>query len=326
MRESLITPPQLQQALRAQRTSGGRLGGELSRLGYIEEQALTAFLASQYGVPSINLADFDIDPDVLKLLPREVVTRHQIVPVNQTGDTIIIAMVDPSNIYAIDDVKFITGHKVEVVVTSEQNVADAVERYYSGSVSFSDVMMDLSADEDFDEDDTGDLFDAISDDDHVLAPAPAPDGDGINVLDLETSASDAPIIKLVQLILLDTLRKNATEVLIEPAEKHLTVRYRIDGALSDVMKAAAQAEAGHLVSDQDHERPRRWRHPRGPGGLSVGAGGPTAAPLPGPHLAGTLGNDRAALCRRTAARLAGPDHPGRAAAAATSGRQLVAGS
>lgn len=218
VKEKLITPLQLKKAVEQQRTSGGRLGHELTRLGYIEETELTSFLSKHYGVPSINLSEFDIAPDVLKLLPKEVVTRHQVIPVNRTGNQLIVAMADPSNIYAIDDIKFITKFNVEVVVASEQQIAEAIEKYYTSNVSFDDVMME------FDEDVEESLeFEEGADED-------------LDVLDLEKSAGDAPVVKLVNLVLLDAIRKSASDIHIEPYEKQLRIRYRIDGMLYEVMK------------------------------------------------------------------------------------------
>ena len=217
VREKLITPLQLQGAVEQQRKSGGRLGHELTRLGYIDETELTAFLSQQYGVPSINLSDIDIDPEVLKLIPKEVVTRHQVIPVNRSGNTLIVAMADPSNIFAVDDIKFITKFNIEVVVASEQAIADAIEKYYTSNVSFDDVMMDFDAeDEEFEFEDDQE--------------------EDINVVDLEKSAGDAPVVKLVNLILLDAIRKNASDIHIEPYEKSMRIRYRIDGVLYEVMK------------------------------------------------------------------------------------------
>jgi type IV pilus assembly protein PilB len=217
VKEQLITPLQLRRAVDSQRGSGGRLGHELTKLGYIDENELTSFLSKQYGVPSVNLSDIELDPDVLKLLPKEVVTRHQVVPVNRSGSTLIVAMADPSNIFAIDDIKFITKFHIEVVVASEQAIADAIEQYYTSTVSFDEVMMDFDADDeefDFEQDDEED----------------------INVLDLEKSAGDAPVVKLVNLILLDAIRKNASDIHVEPYEKSMRIRYRIDGVLYEVMK------------------------------------------------------------------------------------------
>ncbi len=214
VRERLITPLQLQQAVEEQRSGGGRLGYQLTKMGFIEENELTAFLSKQYGVPSIDLNEFDIEGEIIKLIPKEVVLKHQVIPVNRTGSTLIVAMADPSNIFAIDDIKFLTGYNVEVVVASEQAIEGAVEKYYTSNVTFDDVMLD------FDEDDV-DVIDAEED---------------INELDLEKSAGDAPVIKLVNLILLDAIRKGASDIHVEPFEKQLRVRYRIDGMLYEVMK------------------------------------------------------------------------------------------
>lgn len=217
VKENLITPLQLKSAVTAQRSSGGRLGHELTKLGYIEENELIEFLSKQYSVPSINLSEFEIDTEVLKILPKEVVTRHQVVPVNRTGNTLIVAMADPSNIYAVDDIKFITGLKIDVVVASEQAIAEAIEKYYTATVSFDEVMID------FVEDDEEFEFEDESEED-------------INVLDLQKSAGDAPVVKLVNLILLDAIRKGASDIHIEPYEKQVRIRYRIDGVLYGVMK------------------------------------------------------------------------------------------
>lgn len=217
VKEKLITPLQLKRALDEQRRAGGRLGHELTRLGYVDENELTAFLSKQYGVPSINLTDFEIDPEVLKLIPKEVVQRHQIMPINRTGNTLIVAMADPSNIYAIDDVKFITHFNVEVVVASEVAIRAAIEKYYAAQVQLADVMSDIQ----FDDDEF-----AVGDENE----------EDINVVDLEKSAGEAPVVKLVNLILLDAIRKKASDIHIEPYEKALRVRYRIDGMLYEVMK------------------------------------------------------------------------------------------
>jgi type IV pilus assembly protein PilB len=218
VREKLISPLQLQKAMEGQRSTGGRLGHQLTKLGYIDENELTAFLSKQYGVPSINLADFEIDPEVLKLIPKELVVRHQIIPVNRAGSTLIVAMADPSNIYAIDDMKFVTNFNIDVVVASEQAIADAIEKYYTSNVSFDDVMVDFAGKEE-------EEFELGSDID-----------EDINVLDLEKSAGDAPVVKLVNLVLLDAIRKGASDIHIEPYEKQLRIRYRIDGMLYEVMK------------------------------------------------------------------------------------------
>ncbi|MFM7199543.1 MAG: type IV-A pilus assembly ATPase PilB [Myxococcota bacterium] len=214
LREKLITPLQLQKAVEEQRSGGGRLGYQLTRMGFIEENELTAFLSKQYGIPSINLHEFEIEPEIIKLIPKDVASKHQVIPVNRSGNTLIIAMADPSNIFAIDDIKFLTGYNIEVVVASEAAIMEAIEKYYTSNVSFDDVMMD------FDEEEI-DVADTEED---------------IDLMDLEKTAGEAPVIKLVNLILVDAIKKGASDIHIEPYEKVLRVRYRIDGMLYEVMK------------------------------------------------------------------------------------------
>ena len=143
VRNKLIDEKQLAKALEDQKSSGGRLGASLVKLGYLQEQDLAAFLSRQYGVPSINLSEFEIDQNVIALIPAEVVQKYQLVPVNRAGATLIVAMADPSNIFAIDDIKFMTGYNVEVVVAAEACIRNAIDKYYDQSASFDDVMGDL---------------------------------------------------------------------------------------------------------------------------------------------------------------------------------------
>ncbi len=218
VRENLISPLQLAKAMESQRATGTRLGAQLAKLGYVEENELTQFLSKQYGVPAINLADFEIDPEVLKVIPKELVVRHQAIPVSKAGNTLIVAMADPSNIYAVDDIKFVTNLTIDIVVASEQAISEAIERYYTANVTFDDVMVD---------------FNENSEDGVELAGDVDED---LNILDLEKSAGDAPVVKLVNLVLLDAIRKGASDIHIEPYEKQLRIRYRIDGMLYEVMK------------------------------------------------------------------------------------------
>src|SRR5688572_23280938 len=221
VRENLITVQQLQKAQEEQRKGGGRLGFNLTKLGYIEESELTAFLSKQYGVPSINLAEFEIDPEVIKLVPHEVSEKHQVIPVNRAGASLIVAMADPSNIFAIDDLKFLTGYNIEVVVASDGAIKESIEKYYGGKnqggaaeLNYDEVMAE------FDEDEI----------------EVGGDEESVNVVDLERSAEDAPVVKLVNLILIDAIKKGASDIHIEPYEKDFRVRYRIDGMLYEMMK------------------------------------------------------------------------------------------
>ncbi len=214
VRNNLIDEKQLAMALDEQKTSGGRLGASLVKLGYLKEEDLAAFLSRQYGVPSINLSEFEIDESVIKLIPAEVSQKYQLVPVNRAGSTLIVAMADPSNIFAIDDIKFMTGYNVEVVVAAEASIKAAIDKYYDQSASFDDVMGDL---DDID-------LEVIDDDDEV------------DLSELAKSSEDAPVVKLVNLILTDAIKKQASDIHVEPYEKSFRVRYRIDGVLHEVMK------------------------------------------------------------------------------------------
>ena len=214
LKENLITKEQLVRALEEQKLSGGRLGYNITRLGFLQEDDLVAFLSKQYGVPSINLTDFEIDASVLKLVPEDVATKHQIIPINRAGSTLIVAMADPSNIFAVDDIKFLTGYNVEVVVASEAAIRGAIDKYYDQSATLQSVMSD---------------FDEV---DLELVGA----GDDVDVKELEKATEDAPVVKLVNLILTDAVKKSASDIHIEPYEKEFRVRYRIDGVLYEVMR------------------------------------------------------------------------------------------
>ena len=215
VREKLISPQQLQKAIEEQKVAGGRLGINLTKLGFLQEEELTSFLSKQYGVPAINLADFEIDPDVIALIPKEVAEKHQIIPVNKAGASLIVAMADPSNIFAVDDIKFLTGYNVEIVVASEAAIKEAFERFYDESAGFDEVLADFDEDED---------IEYVSDED-------APD-----LQELARSSEEAPVVKLVNLILVDAVKKFASDIHVEPYEKSFRVRYRIDGVLYEVMK------------------------------------------------------------------------------------------
>jgi type IV pilus assembly protein PilB len=214
VRSQLITDDQLAQAIEDQKKQGGRLGSCLIKLGFIKDDELASFLSKQYGVPSINLEEFDIDPAILRLIPPDVAQKYQVIPVNRAGATLIIAMSDPSNIFAIDDIKFMTGYNIEVVVAPDVAIKAAIDQYYDQSATLADVMEDLD-DIDLEVVDEDDKFD---------------------VRELEKATEDAPVVKLVNLILTDAIKKKASDIHIEPYETTFRVRYRIDGVLYEVMK------------------------------------------------------------------------------------------
>src|SRR6266567_1944767 len=216
VKNNLIAKEQLAKALEEQKDSGGqlRLGTILIKNGLINEPDLTSFLSKQYGVPSINLADFEIDSAVIKIIPSEISQKYQIVPVNRAGSTLIVAMSDPSNIFAIDDIKFMTGYNVEVVVASETAIKAAIDKYYDQSASLADVMGDLDMED----------LEIVGEEEDV------------DIGSLERATEDAPVVKLVNLILTDAIKKKASDIHIEPYERVFRVRYRIDGVLHEVMK------------------------------------------------------------------------------------------
>ncbi len=219
VKDSLISGDQLKQALDYQKKNGGRLGTCLVKLGLVSDDDITAVLSRQYGVPSINLKFYEVDPAVIKLVPQETATRYQIVPLSRVGSTLTIAMTDPTNVFAMDDIKFMTGFNVEPVVASETAISEAIHKFYGDveSVEALDkVMKDL----------TGEEADALE-----LASEEAE----MDLATLEKAAEEAPIIKLVNLILTDAVKRGASDIHVEPYEKELRVRFRIDGVLQNVM-------------------------------------------------------------------------------------------
>ena len=136
VREKLISLQQLRQAQDEQRRTGQNLGATLAKLGYISDGEITNFLSAQYRVPAINLDEYEIDQDVLKLVSKDVCDKHKIIPVSRAGSSLIMAMADPTNLHAIDDLKFLTGYTIEPVIASETSIANAVERYYSAGPSY----------------------------------------------------------------------------------------------------------------------------------------------------------------------------------------------
>ena len=215
VREKLISLQQLRQAQEAQKASGQNLGYTLARLGYISDGEITNFLSTQYRLPAINLDEYEIEAEVVKLVARDVCEKHKIVPVSRSGASLIVAMSDPTNLHAIDDIKFLTGYNVEPVVASETAIQNAVERYYAVGPSYDEVM------EEFD----------LGDEDIEFGA----DDDDVNVMELEKASEDAPVVRLVNVLLLNAIRKGCSDIHIEPYEKKVRVRYRIDGVLQEEM-------------------------------------------------------------------------------------------
>jgi type IV pilus assembly protein PilB len=218
LKAGLIKQEQLQEALESQKQNGGKLGYNLVRLGFVQEDDITQLLSEQYGVPSINLRHFEIDEAVIKLIPSEVVQKYLVLPVNRTGATLTIAMADPTNVFAMDDIKFMTGYNVEPVVASEIAIREAVEKYYGSShaLELKKVMDEMA---------TADT-EALE----VLE-----EEEEIDVHQLEAATEEAPVVKLVNIILTDSIKKTASDIHLEPYEKDFRVRFRIDGVLYEIM-------------------------------------------------------------------------------------------
>jgi type IV pilus assembly protein PilB len=229
LREKRVTPAQLQEALNHQRANGGRLGSTLVKLGILSDEDITSTLSRQYGVPSISLSEFDLDPAIARLIPVETASKYNVIPVGRNGTTLTLAMTDPTNVFAMDDIKFMTGLHVDPVVASEVAIRDAIAKYFSkaaapvnGHKAPQAGGADLAARA------LEDL--GIGDDLEVVAEA-----EEIDATSLERQSGEAPIIRLVNALMLSAIQRGASDIHIEPYEKELRIRFRIDGVLQPVM-------------------------------------------------------------------------------------------
>jgi type IV pilus assembly protein PilB len=219
IKESLITQDQLQKALEFQRSNGGKLGSCLTKMGFITDDDITGVLSRQYGVPSINLKYYEIDPTVIKLIPQDTATRYQVIPLSRVGSVLTIAMTDPTNVFAMDDIKFMTGFNVEPVVASESAIGEAIVRFYGGTETNHEELSKM-------------MKDLVMDDQELEL---AGEETELDTATLEKAAEEAPIIKLVNLILTDSVKRGASDIHIEPYEMEMRVRFRVDGVLQTVM-------------------------------------------------------------------------------------------
>ena len=219
VKEKVITPEQLEQAVKVQKETHVRLASALVKLGFLSDEDVTNFLSRQYGVPAINLSYFEIDPSVVKLIPFETAKRYQILPLSRVGASLTIAMVDPTNVFAMDDIKFMTGFNIEPVVASESSILEGIEKAYGTSKEeeLEQVMQSMN--------EIGDAAD-------VELQAEEQEMD---LGELEKAADEAPIVKLVNLVLTDAVKRGASDIHMEPYEKEFRVRFRIDGVLQSIM-------------------------------------------------------------------------------------------
>jgi type IV pilus assembly protein PilB len=257
LKENMLTPPQLQEALAHQKMNGGKLGKSLVSLGFVRDEEITSLLSRQYGVPSINLDHFEVDPAIIKLIPAETARKYQILPLSRSGATLTIAMADPTNVFAMDDIKFMTGYNVEPVVASETSLEEATEKYYGsarsltlregggysssgGAQSGGDSLKQMIDAPGLTFDDMANVglhevdLDAMADAEADVETVKDSD-DEIDLGNLAKSSEAAPVIKLTNVLLIDSLKRGASDIHIEPYEKEFRVRFRIDGVLYNVM-------------------------------------------------------------------------------------------
>jgi type IV pilus assembly protein PilB len=247
VRENLISPQHLREALDYQREHGGRLGFNLVKLGLVSDDMITAVLSRQYGIPSVNLELFQIDTQVLHLIPQEVAQKYSVLPLSRVGASLTLAMVDPTNVFAMDDVKFMTGLNVEPVVVAEASIQQAISKYYGSSkeielssVAVEEVVFDAARSKSSNGGIThADLvsLDTIDFDlDRIEDVEIVEDNEEIDLSTLSRISEDAPVVRLVNVLLVDALRRGASDIHVEPYEKELRIRFRIDGVLYDVMR------------------------------------------------------------------------------------------
>ena len=264
LKENMVTPQQLQEALSHQKMNGGKLGKAFVSLGYVRDEEITSLLSRQYGVPSINLDHFEVDPTIIKIIPAETARKYQILPLSRSGATLTIAMADPTNVFAMDDIKFMTGYNVEPVVASETSLEEAIEKYYGstrsmelrregggggggggsmggypqmgGTPSLKEVMegQSLSIDDMASVGLSEVDLDAMSDAEADVETVSTQDEE-IDLGKITKDVDAAPVVKLTNVLLIDSLKRGASDIHIEPYEKEFRVRFRIDGILYNVM-------------------------------------------------------------------------------------------
>ena len=218
LKQGLLTPDQLQTALNRQKAHSGRLGSILIELGYVPDHDIATALAKQHGVPSVDLAHFHIDPNVIGLIPVDKAIGHEVLPLQKVGMTLTVAITDPTNVLALDEIKFMTGYRVEPLVAPEFCIRQAIEQHYGteGAIALKRVYDELAAEGEY----QLDLSEEKGD---------------VDLNELQKSSSEAPIIKFVNIILAEAIRRGASDIHIEPYDKDFRVRYRIDGVLYKVM-------------------------------------------------------------------------------------------
>lgn len=240
VQEKIIDALQLEQAVMEQKSSGGKLSAALLKLGFVDEKKLSDVLSEQFQVPSIDLASFQIDPNAVQKIPKNICERHTIMPVSLSGTTLVVAMADPSNIYVKDDLTFLTKCKIQAVVATESSIRNAIDRYYDSKVSYESIMNEMER-ETINAEASDDLEDIVS---------------------LDASGEEAPVIQFVNLMLTEAIKRKASDIHMEPYEKNYRVRFRIDGKLYEKIQpppalAAAISSRIKIMSKLDIAERRR---------------------------------------------------------------------
>ncbi len=229
--DGLLTPAQLQKALGEQRGSTEKLGSILIKLGFINEEQLIGFLSRQYGVPSITLAQLEIDPAVLRLVPAPIAKKYEVIPVRKMGNSLALAMADPTNVFALDDIAFMTNLQVLPLAASQTAVRKAIDRNYeSRTEAMQTVMQDISSDLE--------NVEVVDGEDES--------GTKVDVFELKESADEAPVVKLVNMVLVDAIQKGASDIHFETYEKVFRIRFRMDGVLHEMLSPPKRLESAIL--------------------------------------------------------------------------------
>lgn len=228
LKGGLITEQQLQEALKLQKTSGGKIGFNLVKLGYVKEEDITSLLSEQYGVPAIHLEHFDIEPEILKLITPEIAQKFLLIPIERTGSSLTVAMADPSNIFALDQIRFLTSYNVEPVVASEASIRSAIDRYYGGSkdMQLQSVMQEIEK---------------VNEEAELEIDL---DEEELSEQALAAAGKDAPVIRLVNAVFVDAIKKGASDIHVEPYEKDFRIRFRIDGLLYEQLRPPIKMKDG----------------------------------------------------------------------------------
>lgn len=226
VRENVIDIQQLENAKREQKMTGGRLGTALVKLGYVKDAELTSFLAQQYNVPAIDIDSFDIDAKVLQMVPKNICEKHGVIPIQQSGNSLVVAMADPSNMLVRDELGFLTRSRIEVVVAAETSIRNAIDRYYKSAVNYESIMNKMERENQG----------------QVTATA-----ESAEIVDLDKNQDDAPVVQFVNLMLTEAIKLKASDIHIEPYEKRFRIRYRVDGVLWEKIQPP-QGMLGSVIS------------------------------------------------------------------------------